>query len=185
MQSELSQMPVRGNDAVEILVNDHQTIKTMLDDLTSATQMDRRKDVLEQLKGALTIHNATEENLVYPALNKVAGKKLESEKLYHETAEADTLLFECDVMLKQGNDADFQAKARKLQTAILEHIDDEEQKAFPHLQKGANPQQAQMLTTSVREFRSALHFTPPSSMRRGGTETGEISSTGRARTGDG
>ncbi len=69
--------------------------------------------MLELLKGVLTIHNATEENLVYPAINKVAGGKLESQHLYHETAEADVLFFELDGLLKEGDDEQFARKAVK------------------------------------------------------------------------
>ncbi len=172
MQSDVSPLPVRGNDAIEILTNDHEIIKSLLTGLTQATQTAQRKDALEQLKAALTIHNATEENLVYPALEKVAGKKSESQHLYHETAAADVLVFELDVMLKEGNDSNFSAKAGKLREAILEHIEDEEGSAFADLQKHAQPQQAQMLTNSVREFRSALRFNPGAGRSR--TETGEV-----------
>ncbi len=176
MQSDVTPLPVRGSDAIEILKNDHDIIKNLLTDLTQATQTQQRKQTLEQLKGALTVHNATEENLVYPALDKVAGKKSESQKLYHETAEADVLIFEIDTMLKEGDDSKFDTKATKLREAILEHIEDEEGSAFPHLQKGADPQQTQMLTTSVREFRSALSFAPGSPAARVRTETGAIQS---------
>ena len=182
MQSDISALPVRGNDAIEILTNDHQTIKSLLSALTQATQPDRRKETLEQLKGALTIHNATEENLLYPALQVVAGKKSESQKLYHETAEADVLVFELDTMLKEGDDSGFSKTAEKLQSAVLEHIDDEESSAFPHLQKNAEPEQAQMLTQSVREFRSSMQFQSPSRAR---TETGEIGQATRSQIGAG
>lgn len=182
MQSDISALPVRGNDAIEILTNDHQTIKSLLSALTQATQPDRRKETLEQLKGALTIHNATEENLLYPALQVVAGKKSESQKLYHETAEADVLVFELDTMLKEGDDSGFSKTAEKLQSAVLEHIDDEENSAFPHLQKNAEPEQAQMLTQSVREFRSSIQFQSPSRAR---TETGEIGQVTRSQIGAG
>lgn len=175
MHSDVHNLPVRGNDAIEILTNDHDTIKALLNQLTGSGD---RKATLEQLKGALTIHNATEENLVYPALRKVAGKKWEAQHLYHETAEADVLVFELDTMLKEGRESEFAPKAEKLKEAILEHIDDEEQKAFPHLRDRAEPQQAHMLTTSVREFRSALRFgTPDASRVR--AETGEVSSSTR------
>jgi hemerythrin superfamily protein len=180
MQTNVTPLPVRGNDAVEILVNDHQTIKTLLTQLTQNEGGAGAKTTLEQLKAALTIHNATEENLVYPALNKVAGKKAESQKLYHETAEADVLLFELDTMLKEGDEADFPAKAKKFQAAVLEHIEDEEDKAFPHLQKYAEPEQAQMLTQSVREFRSALHYNAGGVGTR--AETGTIDGQTPSRT---
>jgi hemerythrin superfamily protein len=160
MQIDTSLLPARGNDAVEILENDHEVIKELLDQLTSATNS-KRADVLGLLKGVLTIHNATEENLVYPAINKVAGSKLESQHLYHETAEADVLFFELDSLLKEGNDDEFARKAVKFRDAVLHHIDEEENKAFPRLQENGDPQNAASLTESMREFRKSLHFETP------------------------
>lgn len=178
MQSEITELPMRGNDAIEILTNDHQTIKSLLSSLTQGTGMSGRQETLERLKACLTIHNATEENLFYPALQVVAGKKSESQKLYHETAAADVLVFELDTMLKEGDDSGFTKTAEKLQAAILEHIEDEEQKAFKDLQEKAEPQQAQMLTQSVREFRSMMHVGSGSARMR--SETGEIGSPSTA-----
>lgn len=157
MQIDTTLLPARGNDAAEILRNDHDVIKSLLRDLTTASGPQRQR-VMEQLKGVLTIHNATEENLVYPALNKVAGSKMESDHLYHETAEADVLLFELDSMLKERDSSDFGAKAEKFQEAVLAHIDEEENKALPRLQENADPEKARVLTESIREFRNALHF---------------------------
>ena len=180
MQSEISQLPVRGNDAIEILTNDHQTIKSLLSSLTQGTGMSGRQETLERLKAALTIHNATEENLFYPALQVVAGKKSESQKLYHETADADVLVFQLDTMLKEGDDSGFTKTAEKLQAAVLEHIEDEEQKAFKDLQQKAEPQQSRMLTQSVREFRSMLHVDSSSGGTRLRSETGEVGSPATA-----
>lgn len=170
-------LPVRGHDAIEILVNDHILIKSLLTKLTQAADERGRQSAVDELKGVLTIHNATEENLVYPALRSIAGRKSESEHLYHETAEADVLAFELDAMLREGKDRDFAAKAKQFQRAVLEHIDHEEHKAFPHLRERAAPQQAQLLTESVREFRTALRF----ASRAARIETGEItgSQTGK------
>jgi hemerythrin superfamily protein len=161
-------LPVRGQSATEILTNDHQVIKRLLHELVTATERTERKQILEQLKAALTIHNATEENLVYPALDKVAGKLLETQRLYHETAGADITIFELDTMLKEGDDADFGKKAEKLQDAIEKHIEHEEHSAFPHLQKKADSRESQMLTESVRKFRSELRYEPA------GARTSEI-----------
>lgn len=169
MQSDITE--VRGNDATEILINDHDTIKQLLSRLVEAGGKKERMHTLEQLKGLLTVHNATEENLVYPALSKVARHNAESMKLYNETAEADMLVFELDTMLKEGDDEKFQSKAEKLQNAVLEHIDDEEQKAFQHLRDKAAPEQQQMLTQSVREFRRKFHIHSDGARR---AESGEV-----------
>lgn len=179
MQTNTGELPARGHDAVEILINDHNVVKALLEQLANARDTERRKGVLEQLKAALTIHNATEENLLYPALAEVAGKKSEAQHLYHETAEADLLLFQLDTMLKEGDEAEFESTASKLREAVLEHIDDEEEKAFPQLREKAEPQQAKMLTDSVREFRDALRFTPGSRATERGSIGGPTSTTAR------
>lgn len=154
-----AELATSGTTTVEILTNDHKVIKQLLEQLTSDTN-GTRKATLEHLKTVFTIHNATEENLVYPALAVVTGKKTESEHLYKETAMADMVVFELDTMLKQHDDAGFAARAKKLQAAVLEHIDEEETKAFPDLQKHADSKQSAQLTKDVKAFRGAMHFTP-------------------------
>lgn len=162
METRSDVLPVRGSDTVDILLNDHTAIKRLLSDLTEAPSPARRRDVLERLKGALTVHNATEENLVYPALAEIASAERESAHLYHETAEADVLVFQIDALLESGDDADFTVKAEALRDAVFDHIEGEESKAFPALRERAQPEQSQRLTRSVRAFRGALHFEPPS-----------------------
>lgn len=157
MQIDTTLLPVRGHDAVEIILNDHTVIKSLLRELTESAG-EQRDMVLEQLKGVLTIHNATEENLIYPAINKIAGSKLEAQHLYHETAEADTLLFELDSILKERDETDFDEKAEKFAEAVRHHIAEEEQKALPRLQESSDPRHAQILADSVRAFRNSLHF---------------------------
>jgi hemerythrin superfamily protein len=158
MQIDTTLLPAKGNTAVDILRNDHQVIKNLLSRLTSAADEGQRQKVMEQLKGVLTIHNATEENLVYPALNKMANSKMESDHLYHETAEADVLLFELDGLLKEGDNVTFDKNAQKFQQAVLHHIQEEEQKALPRLEENADPEMNEQLAESVREFRNSLHF---------------------------
>jgi hemerythrin superfamily protein len=157
MQIDTTLLPARGNDAVEILTNDHDVIKTLLNDLTTADGS-RRREVVEQLVGVLTLHNATEENLVYPAIDKLAGSKLESQHLYHETAEADTLLFELDSMLKERDDSRFADKAEKFADAVRHHIEEEEGKAFPRLRENTDSKSRMLLAESVKKFRNSLHF---------------------------
>jgi hemerythrin-like domain-containing protein len=64
-------------------------------------------------------------------------------------------------MLKEGDDGAFAAQARKFQAAVLHHIDEEEQKAFPRLRQNGDPQHSETLVDSVRQFRRSLHFETP------------------------
>lgn len=147
-------------DAMEILINDHAVIKNLLETLTSAVDVGERTNALERLKAALTIHNATEETLVYPAIERIANDKPEAERLYHETAEGDILIFELDSMLKEGRGEEdsFAVIAEKLRDAVADHIEEEELHAFPQLRDQADPAQGEMLARSIRQFRGALHF---------------------------
>ena len=156
------QLPTHGSNTIEILKHDHQVIARLLTALTMATTLDERKGTLKYLKAALVVHNATEENLVYPALQTIAGKKAESQHLYHDTAKADVMIFELDTMLQKDADAEFEAKAKELQTAVAAHIANEEASAFPDLQEHADSVQLEMLTSSVREFRDSFQFDPRS-----------------------
>jgi hemerythrin superfamily protein len=178
MQSDVNVLPLRGNSVHEILENDHETIKGLLNSLGHASGDDRRR-ILEQLKGALTIHNSMEENLIYPALDKVGGHKAEAMKLYNETASADIMVFEIDTMLKEGDDTKFAAKCEKLRDAVFKHIEAEEKSAMPHLEKGAESRESQMLLQSVREFRNSMRFMAGMTAR---VETGEIGTQTSGRT---
>ena len=155
------QLPTHGSTTVKILKHDHQVIARLLTALARAPKLEERRDALTDLKAALVVHNATEENLVYPALQTIAGKKAESQHLYHDTAEADVLIFELATMLQKGADSEFDAKVKALHAAIVAHVANEETSAFPALQEHMDAQQSEMLTAAVREFRGSFRFDPP------------------------
>ena len=189
MQIDTTLLPVRGDDAVEILRHDHRVIKSLLTELTSEAPQERKR-VFEQLVGVLTIHNATEENLIYPAINKLGGGKEESQHLYHETADADVLAFELDALLKAGDVSQFGVKAEKFAEAVLAHIDEEESNALPRLLEVGDPRKVEELAEAVRTFRKSLHFetatcfdpsvsSHPSTKRREKRSSDERPSAGR------
>ncbi len=149
-----SQVPTVGNDAIAILVNDHQRIKQLLRQLTDGPEA-QRSETLETLKETLTVHNATEENLVYPAIREIAGRKMHANELYHETAEADVALWQLSMMSPQ--DGTFTSTATKARDAIEKHISSEEDSEFPHLRDSADPAQQQKLTSEVKKFRDRFH----------------------------
>jgi hemerythrin superfamily protein len=162
MQQQLNdQYPAKGRDATEILVNDHRAIKGILDELVTEMPPEQRTIKFEELKRILTIHNATEENLVYPALATVANDEGEALKLYHDTADADILVFELDAALRDGDDTTFHNKVGQLRTAVYEHIDNEEATAFPRLRGSVEADSAQTLTRSVKTFRASVTFRLP------------------------
>ena len=149
-------LAVVGNDAIEILENDHRTIKQLLLDLTSAEEM-ARKQALERLKALLTVHNATEENLVYPAIHDLAERPMHANGLYKEQDQAKVAVFELS-MLSPG-DPEFTKKAAALRDAVYAHIEKEETSEFRHLREAAEANMPE-LTAQVRRFRKEFVFSP-------------------------
>jgi hemerythrin superfamily protein len=153
VKSKLPAQPA-GTDAIDILEDDHERIKQLLSELVEAED-DRRQAVLDELKAILTIHNATEENLVYPAVRFMAKRGVESDKLYHQQDEAKVAVWELD-MLAEGDE--FGKQAAALQSAVLAHIRKEEETEFPHLREAAGASGLRDLTAAVREFRANFQF---------------------------
>ncbi len=150
--------PAIGNDVIEILENDHRRIKQLLADLVGAADDDARAEVLNELKALLTIHNASEENLIYPAVRVLGKRPSESDKLYHQQDEAKVAVWELDMLAE--DDGDFEARAKKLQSAVSAHIDKEEKTEFPHLREAAGEEAMDELTGALRELRASLQFKP-------------------------
>ena len=149
-------MPAAGGDAVEILENDHRTIKDLLARLTSGPK-EEREEVLERLKPVVVVHNATEENLVYPAIHVLAQRPMHADKLYHEQDEAKVVVFRLSNL--SPGDPEFQKKANDLRDAVTTHIEKEEKTEFRHLRDAAGDEMPK-LTDEVRRFRAEFIFSP-------------------------
>jgi hemerythrin superfamily protein len=146
-------------DPIGWLKHDHQVIRTYLQELNGTTAADSTAH-FEGLKRLLSLHNAIEENLVYPALAKLAGDREQAMELFHETAEADILVFTVTQARVRDDEAAFQSGVRDLTNAILEHVQVEETQAFPLLES-AGPEVLRKLAHDIVEFRGALTSSAP------------------------
>jgi hemerythrin superfamily protein len=152
-------VPFAGNNAIEILENDHEVVKGLFGRLAEAEDPAERSSLLEQLKAVLTVHNATEENLVYPAVRFAAGRTKDAQTLYHQQDEAKQGIWELDAILKGSLDGeDFGSRVAELQKAVLAHVRKEEETEFPHLRDALKGKGLTKLTEEVREFRTKLRF---------------------------
>jgi len=139
-----------GEDAVAILMNDHQRIKGLFDQLLHGDATTRPR-TLQQLKPLLVAHNATEENIVYPAIHQIVRRPLHAYGLYHQQDEAQVAFWELGMI--EPSDPAFVRKAAELRDALLAHVREEEESEFPQLRDALTPQAMQKLTAEVREFR--------------------------------
>ena len=157
---EANGIATTGNDAIEILEHDHERVKALFEELAAAGTSDRPA-ILEQLKAVLTVHCATEENLVYPAVRVAAGRRKDADTLYHQQDEAKVGIWQIDAILKGTIKGDADTHIDELQSAVLAHVRKEEETEFPHLRDALKGKGLSQLTADVREFRATFRFEGP------------------------
>lgn len=146
-------MNTPDRDAIDLLLNDHRRIKALLEQLV-ASDPTAAPDVTEQLKALLTVHNATEENLVYPAIHTIAQRPMHARTLYHQQDDAEVAFWEIGNL--EPGDGEFMRKAADFREAVLAHIRQEEEHEFPHLREALAPEDAQQLSEEVAAFRRSF-----------------------------
>lgn len=117
---------------------------------TTDAQMPRRTALLKQLADNLTAHSVAEEVVLYPAI-AMKNDVPKSDELYMEQAHAKVILAELDKMPKRG--PEFMTRLTALETAIKEHVADEESNAYPRLMQAASAAENATMTADFR-----MHF---------------------------
>lgn len=71
---------------------------------TPASNPTQRAQLLQKLANLLTVHNSTEEDLVYPAIRDIADLPSDATTLYQQQDEAKIIVFELDQLSKSDPD---------------------------------------------------------------------------------
>jgi hemerythrin-like domain-containing protein len=119
-----------GVDALTLLKDDHDRIKEMLERLDSTTERAEktRGEGLADLKAALDIHEAIEEEVLYPALKQHAEAKDIVLEAYEEHDVVDTILAE--IVQTPVDDETWAAKLTVMKENLEHHIEEEEGEMF-------------------------------------------------------
>lgn len=141
------------SDAISILVREHDAVKQRFGVLLEAEGA-RRAAVLEEIKQMLAVHNASEENVIYPAVNSIAERPMHARTLYHEQDDAEVGLWELSQM--KPDDPEFVRKGADVRDALLAHVKREEETEFKHLREEMSAEEAQKLNEEFHAFRVSL-----------------------------
>ena len=119
------------NDAIALLQADHRRFEKLLEDGEKSTERAAkgRAELLAALASELTVHEAIEEKVLYPALEPHAEARevvLESIEEHHA---ADTIIRELKAVAT--DDEKWGAKFKVLKENIAHHIQEEERNMFP------------------------------------------------------
>ena len=124
----------KPQDAIALLKQDHEKVRTLLGSLEKATGA-RREKLLGQVEQELKIHTTIEEEIFYPAFREAAKKKDDQVMIFEALEEhhvVDMVLPEA----REGDNADdLKAKAKVLKELVEHHADEEEEEMFPRARK--------------------------------------------------
>ena len=128
----------KPKDAIDLLKQDHEKVRDLLDDLEKAamTEDSDVESLLDEIEAELRIHTPIEEEIFYPAFREAASKK-DDTKLYYEAVEEHHVV---DMVLPEiekgeAGSPEFAAKAKVLKDLVEHHAEEEEKEMFPRAKK--------------------------------------------------
>ncbi|MDH5313898.1 MAG: hemerythrin domain-containing protein, partial [Actinomycetota bacterium] len=126
----------RGSmDALKLLKQDHDEVKTMLSDLEDTTERAEktRTEGLATLKAELEVHELIEEEIFYPALKEHPKTKDLALEGYEEHHVVDMVMGEIEGIAP--NDETWMAKFTVMKENLEHHIEEEEGEMFEQARK--------------------------------------------------
>ena len=123
-------MTTRSTDAIEMLLSDHEKVRTLFKQYQSAGA-DRKRALGPQILDELNAHSKIEEEIFYPAVREredAEGKKLVAEG-YEEHAVVDGLVMELKAM--DPGSGEFDARMKTLMENVEHHVQEEETELLP------------------------------------------------------
>ena len=121
-------------DALELLKQDHQTVKELFEQAEGTEDRKEQRQVFTQIKKELETHARIEETVFYPAMQKHEELKDMVLESIEEHKQVETLLREMDDLV---NDSEkFEPKLKVLMENVEHHAEEEEEgKMFPKVRK--------------------------------------------------
>src|SRR5262245_50091635 len=127
-------MEEESMDALELLKQDHQTVKELFEQAEAMEDGREQKKVFQEIKKELETHTRIEETIFYPAMEKHEELKDMVLESIEEHRQVKTLLGEMDELV---NDSEkFEPKLKVLMENVKHHAEEEEEgKMFPKVRK--------------------------------------------------
>lgn len=123
-------------DAIKLLTEDHAKVKKLFKEyekLTKKEDQDGKEELAQQICGELTIHAQLEEEIFYPAARKaIKDDDLLNEALVEHSSAKDLI---SQIKSKKIDDPMYDAVVTVLGEYINHHVQEEEDKIFPKVQK--------------------------------------------------
>ena len=144
------------NDPIALLMTDHRRFEKLLEEGEKTTERARRgrREILKALTSALSVHEAIEEQILYPALEPHPEARKTTLEGYEEHHVADSILSELKDVA--ADDEKWAAKFKVLKENIAHHIEEEERMMFPAARGVLEPEELLALGARMRALRAEL-----------------------------
>jgi len=144
-------------NALNLLKKDHASVKTLFSrfDRTGKTDLEKRNDLLAQIRREVQIHSRAEEEIFYPALKALngEGRKLVSQALNDHKEIEDLLTQISRLKLTAKN---FDDRFESLVESVDHHIEEEEGEIFRFAEENCSEQQLEDLGRQIQERKQIL-----------------------------
>jgi hemerythrin superfamily protein len=116
-----------------MLLDQHQTVRTLLDRVHSSSGKSRQA-AFDEVRELLARHETGEEMILRPMTRRVPGGDSVAEGRMAEENEAKKVLAELEKL--DVDSSEFDSMFQQFRSSVLEHADAEEREEFPLLRKG-------------------------------------------------
>jgi hemerythrin superfamily protein len=142
-------------DPIRIIKQDHRRVKVLFRRLEQAKSKAERQKVGEEIIEELSVHATIEEQLIYPWLRNAKGGRSTDAVLnaLEEHHAMKLVLAELDAM--DAGDERYKAKFHVVREAVESHIEEEEQKLLPLLERSLDAETSENLTSAMRIMKTA------------------------------
>src|SRR5438105_1771990 len=139
-------------DAVSLLKKDHELVKDLMNKMDTEEDPDQLTSMFEQLVDELGVHERIEEEIFYPALQKLPKAKEDVLEAFEEHHLVDEIVEQMDV---ESDDDKWKAKFTVMKENVEHHIKDEEDKLFPKAEELLGPEKLGELGVKMADLKEA------------------------------
>jgi hemerythrin superfamily protein len=144
-------------NALNVLKKDHASVRTLFGNFerTGKTDLEKRNDLLAQIRREIQIHLRAEEEIFYPALKALngEGRQLVSQALNDHKDINDLLTQISRLKLTAKN---FDDRFEALIESVDHHVEEEEGEIFRFAEENCSEQELEDLGRQIRERKQFL-----------------------------
>ena len=137
------------SEVVKFLKAQHDLIKDMFDEVLHASEPKAREKAFHELRQLLAVHETAEEMIIHPRVRRevatgdaIVDARLQEE---HDAKELLSSVEKLDIASQEFID-----EITKLQQAVIDHAEHEENEEFTKLQRELDPDERKRLTKAVQ-----------------------------------